>query len=269
MPDVHFSENQSPDINEWQKNLKRKDHTKPVWESDAGNNAQRAIGQSEREEKNLTQKIRSWHTWIKSMSYVVALTGGIGSGKSTVASAFAKQGIDIIDADIIARRIVAPGQPALEMIAKQFGQCALLPNGTLNRAWLRQKIFSSPNDKAWLNALLHPLIHAETRSQLDRVQSPWCLWVVPLLFENHLQNQANRVLVVDVTPLLQLQRTMARDNINREQAENIIASQVSRKTRLSMADDIIDNSGSPEEMQPHVIQLNQRYLALSLAVKQD
>ncbi|ARJ41150.1 dephospho-CoA kinase [Pantoea alhagi] len=203
------------------------------------------------------------------MSYTVALTGGIGSGKSTVAAAFAGYGVEIIDADIIARQVVEPGQPALQEIATRFGSTILHADGTLNRAALRQTIFNSPAEKAWLNQLLHPLIHAETRRQLAAVRSPWCLWVVPLLVENRLEKLADRVLVIDVEPEVQIQRTMARDRITREQAEKIIAAQATRTARLAVADDIIENSGQPHEVLPLVAELNQRYLALAGAIKQD
>lgn len=126
------------------------------------------------------------------MPYIVALTGGIGSGKSTIANAFAALDIDIVDADVIARQVVAPGQPALAAISQRFGDEILHPDGSLNRGVLRQKIFSSPQDKSWINKLLHPLIHAETRKQLALTRSAWCLWVVPLLVENHLQHLADR-----------------------------------------------------------------------------
>ncbi|KQN58133.1 MULTISPECIES: dephospho-CoA kinase [unclassified Erwinia] len=203
------------------------------------------------------------------MRYIVALTGGIGSGKSTVANAFAALGIDIVDADIIARQVVEPGQPALAAIHARFGDAILLADGGLNRAVLRQKIFSSPEDKRWINNLLHPLIHAETQRQLALARSAWCLWVVPLLVENHLQHLASRVLVVDVDRETQLSRTMARDGIGRQQAENILAAQATREARLAVADDIIDNGASPDAVKEHVAELNQRYLALAAASDRD
>ncbi|MFG1173746.1 dephospho-CoA kinase [Erwiniaceae bacterium CAU 1747] len=203
------------------------------------------------------------------MAYTVALTGGIGSGKSTVANAFARLGIEIIDADIIARQVVEPGQPALLALHGRFGDGILLPNGDLNRAGLRHIIFSSAVEKRWVNNLLHPLIHAETQRQLALARSAWCLWVVPLLVENGLQRLADRVLVVDVDRETQLIRTMARDNISREQAENILAAQASREERLAVADDIIDNSASPETVIVRVAELNQRYKALATASDRD
>lgn len=120
------------------------------------------------------------------MRYTVALTGGIGSGKSTVADAFADLGITVIDADIIARQMVEPGQPALNAIAEHFGSELIAADGTLRRRALRERIFSHPEEKAWLNALLHPLIQQETQRQFQQATSPYVLWVVPLLVENRL-----------------------------------------------------------------------------------
>ncbi|QHB31429.1 dephospho-CoA kinase [Yersinia canariae] len=203
------------------------------------------------------------------MSYIVALTGGIGSGKSTVADAFANLGVPLVDADIIARQVVEPGMPALANIASRYGETILHTDGTLNRAALRAKIFSEPQEKAWLNSLLHPLIQQETQRQLASINALYVLWVVPLLVENGLHHRANRVLVVDVAPEIQLARTMARDGITRQQAEHILASQVSRQQRLASADDIIDNSGDPIVIAPQVASLHQQYLKLAIAAQQD
>ncbi|QEW33559.1 dephospho-CoA kinase [Erwinia billingiae] len=203
------------------------------------------------------------------MRYTVALTGGIGSGKTTIANAFADRGVDIVDADVIARQVVEPGQPALAAIRQRFGADVMQSDGSLDRKALRQRIFTSEEDKTWLNALLHPLIQAETRRQLALTHSVWCLWVVPLLVENNLQHLANRVLVVDVDRETQLRRTIARDGISREQAEHILAAQVSRDQRLAVADDIIDNGGSPESVTARVALLDQQYRQLAGAIDQD
>lgn len=203
------------------------------------------------------------------MTYIVALTGGIGSGKSTVADAFAELGVPLVDADAIARQVVEPGMPALMEITSRYGETILHTDGTLNRAVLRNKIFSEPQEKAWLNSLLHPLIQQETQRQLASINEPYVLWVVPLLVENGLHHRANRVLVVDVAPEIQLTRTMARDGITRQQAEDILASQVSRQQRLACADDIIDNSGDPKVIAPQVTLLHQQYLKLAAAAQQD
>ena len=204
------------------------------------------------------------------MAYIVALTGGIGSGKSTVAAVFAHFGVTVVDADVIARQVVEPGTPALATIAEHFGNDILLADGSLNRSALRQRIFSHPSEKAWLNQLLHPLIHQETQRQLAKASSPYALWVVPLLVENGLQNRANRVLVVDVDNETQLTRTMARDGISRQQALNILSAQVTREQRLAIADDIVDNSGTAQALEPFIAELHRRYLELALsATRQD
>lgn len=204
------------------------------------------------------------------MAYIVALTGGIGSGKSTVADAFARHGVEIVDADVIARQVVEPGAPALDAIVERFGNEMLLADGTLNRSALRQRIFSNPDEKRWLNQLLHPLIHQETQRQLAQVASPYALWVVPLLVENNLQARADRVLVVDVDSETQLARTVARDGIDRQQAQNIMSAQATREQRLAVADDTIDNSGTAQGIEPFVAALHRRYLELAVsATRQD
>lgn len=201
------------------------------------------------------------------MPYVVALTGGIGSGKTTIADGFARLGVPVIDADIIARQVVASGSPALSKIREHFGPLALLPDGNLDRSWLRQHIFSTPEDKAWLNGLLHPLIQQQTQSAINAVTSDWCLWVVPLLVENGLQKKADRVLVVDVDEETQIRRTIARDNITRQQAVAILAAQADRQSRLQIADDVIDNSGTPAGKEQEIIRLCQHYQKLASAKK--
>ncbi|WP_165460424.1 dephospho-CoA kinase [Atlantibacter sp.] len=204
------------------------------------------------------------------MVYTVAITGGIGSGKTTVANKFAQLGVAVIDADIIARNVVEPGKPALETIARHFGATMLLPDGTLNRRALRERIFANPEEKAWLNALLHPLIQRETQDEMARATSAYVLWVVPLLVENQLHHKADRVLVVDVEPETQIIRTMQRDNVSRPHAEQIIAAQVSREARLAIADDVIDNSGRSDAVDAQVKHLHQRYLQLAAqAVQQE
>ncbi|WP_312228634.1 dephospho-CoA kinase [Pseudescherichia sp.] len=194
------------------------------------------------------------------MGYTVALTGGIGSGKSTVANQFLKNGVSVVDADVIARQVVEPGAPALRAIAAHFGPEILQPDGTLNRRLLRERIFASPDDKRWLNALLHPLIHEETQRQIAEATSPYVLWVVPLLVENQLHTKADRVLVVDVSPETQISRTMERDGVTREHAEHILAAQATREARLAVADDVINNNGAPDAVASDVARLHEAYL---------
>ncbi|MBC5791335.1 dephospho-CoA kinase [Providencia sp. JUb39] len=197
------------------------------------------------------------------MSYIVALTGGIGSGKTTVANEFAKQGVPLVDADIIARQMVEPNTPALISIQQHFGQNVLNHDGTLNRGFLRSVVFSEPKEKAWLNALLHPLIQQETQKQLQQVNYPYVLWVVPLLIENKISHLADRVLVVDVTREEQIERTIRRDDTNLEHVINILNAQASREERLSYADDIITNHTNNTELPNRVAELHKQYLALA------
>ncbi|MGG6178330.1 dephospho-CoA kinase [Pantoea allii] len=205
---------------------------------------------------------------MRDSPYTVALTGGIGSGKSTIAEYFAASGVDIIDADVIAREVVEPGTSALQAIIARYGDAIVNEQGALHRSRLRDIIFATPDEKRWLDALLHPLINARTQQLKAQAVSPYVLWVVPLLVENQLQRQADRVLVVDTDEETQLKRTLQRDNVSLDQAKRILAAQATRQQRLACADDIIDNSGAPENALPQVAQLHQLYLKLA-AAKQD
>lgn len=193
--------------------------------------------------------------------YIVGLTGGIGSGKTTVANIFADLDVAIIDADIIARDVLAQGTPALAAIVKHFGSQYILDDGQLNRALLRQTIFSNEDDKLWLNNLLHPLIREQLVLQTKAATSPYCLLVAPLLVENNLLKLVDRVLVVDVSEATQIARTIQRDNNDETQVQAIINSQVSRKERIELADDIINNENcSLALLQKSVLALHQKYL---------
>jgi dephospho-CoA kinase len=196
--------------------------------------------------------------------YVVAITGGIGSGKTTIANQFATLGIEVIDADLIAREVVEPGTPALTAIANHFGPGILDEQGRLDRRVLRERIFSEPAAKSWLNALLHPLIRSEMLRQCAAASSPYCLLVVPLLVENRLMNLADRVLVIDVDEATQIERTCRRDGVSRAQAEAILAAQASRAERLAVADDVLDNqSGTSETILARILALHETYLAFA------
>jgi dephospho-CoA kinase len=196
--------------------------------------------------------------------YVVAITGGIGSGKTTIANQFAELGIDVVDADVIAREVVEPGAPALAAIAAHFGPDVIAADGQLVRRNLRERVFSDPDAKAWLNALLHPLIRQEMLRRCAAARSPYCLLVVPLLVENKLTGLANRVLVIDVDEVTQIERTCRRDGVSREQAQAILAAQASRAERLAAADDVLDNkNGAPETIKPRILALHETYMAFA------
>ncbi len=195
--------------------------------------------------------------------FIIGLTGGIGSGKSTVADLFAAQGIDIIDADIIAREVVAVGSEGLAEIVEHFSVEVLLDNGELNRTALREKIFNNPDQRLWLNQCLHPKIRQRMLDLVKKSSSVYTLLVVPLLFENGLDSLVNRTLVVDITEEQQIKRTTSRDHSNTEIVKNIINSQMSRDDRLSKADDVISNQGEKDDLEQAVIALHRKYLTLS------
>ena len=201
------------------------------------------------------------------MTYIVGLTGGIGSGKSTIANLFALLDVPIIDADVVAREVVEKGSPLLTKIVEHFGQHILDKQGNLDRTALRQIVFHSEQEKKWLNQLLHPAIRAEMLRQLEVVSAPYVLWVVPLLIENKLSEFCDRVLVVDVLPDIQLERAIKRDESKAETIQNIIASQVDRQTRLNYADDVIENNLPLEEnainLAHQVAKLHHCYLDLA------
>ncbi|WP_101775412.1 dephospho-CoA kinase [Pasteurella oralis] len=203
------------------------------------------------------------------MTYIVGLTGGIGSGKSTVANLFIELGVPVIDADIVARQVVQKGSPLLAQIVTHFGEQILLDNGELDRAQLRTRIFQQPEEKIWLNNLLHPAIRQEMLRQIYAQTYPYVLWVVPLLIENNLTELCQRVLVVDVKLETQLQRTSQRDGNQIELIQQIIHAQVDRYTRLSFADDVINNDGDLSQtlvaLKQKVLELHHQYLALAKA----
>lgn len=196
---------------------------------------------------------------------IIGLTGGIGSGKSTVARAFGKLGAGWVDADDIAREVVMPGEPALAAIAQRFGQQILDADGGLNRAALRQIVFSDPEQRRWLESETHPRIRERLQLRLKELalNSPYVLLVSPLLFESGQDALAQRTLVVDVPEALQLSRTLARDGVSEAQVRAILAAQLSRQERLSRAHDVIDNSGSLEHLQHQVVTLHRRYSTIA------
>ncbi|KDM92728.1 dephospho-CoA kinase [Photobacterium galatheae] len=197
------------------------------------------------------------------MTLVIGLTGGIGSGKTTVANLFANYGIDIIDADVIAREVVAPGSDGLKAIVARLGTDILLTDGQLNRSKLREAIFNEPALKAWLDGLLHPMIRQRMQQGISQASSPYCLLVVPLMVENQLQTMTDRLLVVDVSEAVQIARTTTRDNVDETQVRKILSAQATREQRLAAADDVIDNNGDSHNLRGEVARLHQQYLLQS------
>lgn len=196
---------------------------------------------------------------------IVALTGGIGSGKSTVADEFAKLGIPIVDTDVIARQLVTVGSPAYQEIVAAFGPSILTDDKQLNRRKLREVIFNHPEQRLRLEQILHPRIRQAVEAQITHLDSEYCIVVIPLLTEKRSYPFVDRILLVDAKPEQQIQRSMARDKQSREQIEQIMASQSNREQRLAMADDIIDNSTGLAALEQQVQKLHHKYRALSLA----
>jgi len=195
--------------------------------------------------------------------FVVVLTGGIASGKTAVSNLFAEKGVPVIDTDVIARQLVRAGSPALVQIATDLGPEYLDQEGNLDRRKMRAAIFSDPEKKRRLEAILHPAIAAEALRQVSASQEPWCLLVIPLLAESSRYSWIDRVLVVDTEEAAQIERVMARDDIDHKQAEAIMLAQASRQERLNLADDIIENNGSLEDLKSKVDKLHQKYNGLA------
>ncbi len=190
--------------------------------------------------------------------YIVGLTGGIGCGKTTIANLFADLGVNIIDADLIARELVKPQTPALLQIINTFGPDIVDNDGNLNRKLLREKVFNNPKDLVWLNELLHPLIRQEILSQVKQSKSPYCILVAPLLLENKLDALVNHILVIDIDEQSQFDRVTKRDSSSESDVKRIMANQISRDERLAKADTVINNSSTDlTNAKAQVIILNQ------------
>ncbi|MBL4833807.1 MAG: dephospho-CoA kinase [Pseudomonas sp.] len=195
---------------------------------------------------------------------IIGLTGGIGSGKSAVSLRFAvKHGIHVVDADLKSRVVVEPGRPALQAIVDRFGDAVVQPSGELDRAALRQRVFSDPQERLWLEALLHPLIREEIVSDLASATSPYALLVSPLLIESGQHRMTDRVLVVDVSEETQLLRTALRDNVPQDQVKAIMKAQASREERLKQAHDIVSNDQDLAALHKQVDALHERYLNMA------
>jgi len=199
--------------------------------------------------------------------WILGLTGGIGSGKSSAARCFAALGVDCVDADIAARQVVEPGTAALGAIAQQFGADILLADGQLDRAALRQRIFADPAQRNWLEELLHPLIRKQLKADLAAAKSPYAILVSPLLIESGQRLMCSRVLVIDLPKNLQIERSMQRDGNTRGQIEAILNAQLSRQERLSHADDVLVNDKDEAWLQSEVKRLHEFYLNLTFTQK--
>lgn len=197
------------------------------------------------------------------MTLIVGLTGGIGSGKTTVAKLFAQHGVTVIDTDQLARDVTRTGQHALQQIEEKFGPKILEANGSLNRTKLRKIVFENEEDRIWLEKLLHPLICKEMKRKAEQASSPYCIVIIPLLLETEADPLINRILIVDAFENEQIKRTKARDNLTEDEVKAILKTQVNRQARLAAANDIIENHGTFEDLKPQVERLHGFYCALA------
>lgn len=205
---------------------------------------------------------------VAAVPYVVALTGGIGSGKSTVAELFVAQGAALVDTDAIAHRLTAPGGAAMPALIAAFGASIATPEGALDRAAMRRLAFADPNARARLEAILHPLIRAAATAECAEADAPYVILAVPLLVETgNWRERCDRVLVVDCAPAIQIARVMARNALAEDEVRRILAAQASREQRLAVADDVIANDGGREALPAAVAALHQRYLLAAAAKK--
>jgi dephospho-CoA kinase len=204
------------------------------------------------------------HGGHKHRPLIVGLTGGIGSGKSTVADIFLQLGVPVIDADVIAHTLVEPGQPALEEIIKAFGPDSVDARGVLDRDKLRKRVFSDPEQRHRLEAILHPKIRREIIALTTNIQTPYCIVVIPLLLETEQRDLVDRVLVVDTGVDNQIARVSMRNGLPRHEIIAIITAQASRDRRLAAADEVIDNNGSLDELDIKVRAQHEKYLKIAL-----
>lgn len=200
---------------------------------------------------------------MNTVPFVVALTGGIASGKSFVSRCFADLGVNVVDADVVARELVQPGTPALSQIIAEFGPNLLTADGALNRALMRERIFHSARDRRRLEAILHPLVRLEIRLRVANPAQSYALAVVPLLVESGAYDWVDRVLVVDTPRATQRARLIERDRIAPDLADSILDAQASREQRLALANDVLSNDAGFDPLRAQVTLLHDRYLVLS------
>ena len=194
---------------------------------------------------------------------IIGLTGGIGTGKSTVTKRFIGLGVPVIDADEIAHDLVKPRQPALQEIVREFGMEFLTPEGGLNRSLLRKAVFNDPKRRKALESILHPLVRKEMLRRAGLISAPYCIFCIPLLTETHQADMVDRVLVIDSPEKLQYERIRKRDGLPQTEIKAILAAQARREDRLALADDVIINEGSLDDIYRQVDGLHEKYLKLA------
>jgi dephospho-CoA kinase len=193
--------------------------------------------------------------------FKIGLTGGIGCGKTTISKLFAELDVPVIDADSIAHQLVEPGQPALIKVGEIFGKAVINSDGTLNRAQLREIVYSDSLQKQKLEEILHPLVFAEIQTKIATLCHPYCIISIPLLFETKRNQFVDRILVIDCPVEIQIERVKRRDGLDEAKIQSIIDTQVSRDFRLTHADDIIDNTQAGNELAEQVKKLHNQYLS--------
>lgn len=197
------------------------------------------------------------------MVFVIGLTGGIGSGKSTVSDYFSELGVPVIDADDVAKKLCDAKNIGFEKIRERFGETILDSDGEISRKKLRKIIFENSTERCWLENYLHPLIIEAILNWVKQVNSDYCIVVAPLLFETDLKNYVNRVLVIEASKEVKIKRVISRDKMHQEEIEKILSNQLSSEERLAMADDIILNEGGFEELREKVLKMNLFYVGLA------
>ena len=193
---------------------------------------------------------------------IIGLTGGIGSGKSVASDKFKSLGITIVDADVASRTVVEPGKPALKEIEDHFGSGIITAEGKLDRNNLREIIATDPEERKWLESVLHPKIGEQITKEISESTSVYTLFVAPLLLETNSQEMCSRVVVVDVPKEVQIQRTAKRDKVSPNQVEQMVAAQMEREKRLEKADDVLLNSGTIEDLEKQVEELHKKYIQM-------
>jgi len=198
--------------------------------------------------------------------FSVGLTGGIASGKTTISNLFAKMGVPVIDTDIISRKLLEPGELAFDQVCAHFGPDIVSSDGKIDRARLREIVFSNPDEKSWLETMLHPLIYQRSHDAIvTKVRAHYVLVVVPLLFETNFQSLVDRILVVDCPSAKQIERLVKRDHIKESLARKMLSQQLENTERLARAHDIIDNRADDTDLESQVAALHKRYLELATA----